>query len=147
MSVSRGSQLLKVSDVLRKAPNRKRAFSSRPTFSGSLAQRSHADHEPSPTYVESDTCALHPYASWLPAPSQNPVLTPPMFPHSALLPLPFLAMALKLPSRKNPCWGTWLAQWVEHATQEPQGCEFKPHMGCRGYLKLEVEGRLGGAVG
>ena len=30
--------------------------------------------------------------------------------------------------------GTWLAQLVECATRS-WGCEFKPHVGCKDYLK------------
>ena len=33
------------------------------------------------------------------------------------------------------CWGAWLAQLVEHVTQN---CEFKPHTRGRAYLKKNV---------
>ena len=40
--------------------------------------------------------------------------------------------------KRIPWWGAWLARLVEHASLDPQGCAFEPHVGFRDYLKLEL---------
>ena len=38
-------------------------------------------------------------------------------------------------------WGAWLAHSVEHVTSS-QGCEFKLHIGCGDYLKIDLKKKI-----